>query len=84
MTMAHDQTCERIYHPPPQTKDIIEFLSNHVVQRAKHGIAGANANTFAYAPSKGFVGQDDFTVLVAYRQGKDTGTFSVHWHIVVQ
>ena len=85
MTMARDQTCERAYHPPPQTKDIPpEFLSNRVVQRAKHGVAGANANSFAYAPSKGYVGQDDFVVEVAYRQGKDTGKFSVHWHVVVQ
>ncbi len=78
--MGRDETCERVYHP----RFLAELLSNRVVRRAKHGIAGANGNTFAYSPFKGYVGPDDFTVEVGYRQGTEVGKFLVHWNIVVQ
>src|ERR1700742_2894154 len=60
MVVAHDQACERPYRPNTP----ITFLGNRVVQRARHGIAGANGNTFAYMPGKGYVGTDDFAVEV--------------------
>jgi hypothetical protein len=84
MVVGRDQACERTYQPPPNLRETIAFFSNRVVKRAQHGIAGANGNTFAYMPSKGYVGRDEFVVEVAYRQGQTTGKFSVHWSITVQ
>ena len=63
---------------------MVEFFGNRIVQRAKHGIAGANGTTFAYQPSKGYTGTDDFAVEVDFRQGKETGKFVVHFAVTVQ
>lgn len=83
MAVLRDQPCERPYRPA-RTSAPIEFLNNHVTQRAKHGIAGVEGNTFAYAPAKGYVGPDDFTVMMNYRLGKDVGKFFVHFAVTVQ
>jgi hypothetical protein len=83
LIVTHDQACERPYKPNPNGR-VIEFLGNRVVQRAKHGIAGASGNTFAYQPTKGYVGPDDFVVEVAYRQDRDVGKFFVHFAVTVQ
>lgn len=83
MAVQRDQPCERPYRPA-RTSAPIEFLNNHVTQRAKHGIAGVEGNTFAYSPAKGYVGPDDFTVMMNYRLGKDTGKFFVHFAVTVQ
>src|SRR5262245_13798353 len=80
MGMSRDEACERVY----RARGAEQILSNRVVQRARHGIAGANGNTFAYKPSTGYVGPDEFTVKVDYRQGNEVGAFFVHWNILVQ
>jgi hypothetical protein len=59
-------------------------LGHRVIQRAKHGVGGISGAVMAYAPGKGFVGKDEFTVQVDYRQGSDTGKFTVHWNVTVQ
>jgi hypothetical protein len=84
MSMARDQTCARVYTPGGAAITPMSILSNHVIQRAKHGIAGANGNTFAYSPNKGFSGTDEFVVEVAYKQGNESGKFTVHWNVTVQ
>jgi hypothetical protein len=88
MSMSRDQTCERVYTPGgglgAGSTNQMSILSNHVIQRARHGIAGANGNTFAYSPNKGFSGTDDFVVEVAYKQGNESGKFTVHWNVTVQ
>ena len=88
MSMSRDQTCERVYTPggaPGATPTTpASIVSNHVIQRARHGIAGANGNTFAYSPNKGFAGTDEFVVEVAYKQGSENGKFTVHWNVTVQ
>jgi hypothetical protein len=83
MSVVHDQACQRPYRPNPNFP-IVQFLSNRVIQRASHGIAGVNGTTFAYMPSKGYTGADEFAVEVAYRQGQDTGKFTVHFTVAVQ
>lgn len=80
IVVEHDRPCERPYRPNPNATPV-EFLNNRIVQRAKHGIAGVNGTTFAYAPSNGYVGADEFTVQVAYRQGNNTGK---HFNVLVQ
>ena len=82
MTVGRDQACERPYRPNGPAHAAI--LGNRVVQRAKHGIAGVNGNVFAYQPSKGFAGSDDFTVEVNYKQGNATGKFFVHFAVTVR
>ena len=82
MAVTHDSACERPYDPRGNAP--IEFLGHRVVARAKHGIAGLNGTTFAYAPAKGYVGPDDFTIEVDYRQNGQPGKFTVHWNVVVQ
>jgi hypothetical protein len=63
---------------------VVEFHGHRILQRAKHGIAGFNGLTFAYEPAKGYVGKDDFTVEVDYRQFGQNGKFIVHWNVTVQ
>lgn len=89
MSMSRDQTCVRPYSPGgaglgASATNPMSILSNRVVQRAKHGIAGANGNTFAYSPGKGYTGTDDFVVEVAYKQGNESGKFTIHWNVTVQ
>jgi len=83
MIVTRDTACERPYRPFA-TGRIVEIVSNRVVQRARHGIAGASGNTFAYRPEKGYVGPDEFVVEAAYRQDKDAGKFYVHFTVTVQ
>src|SRR5215468_6055154 len=70
MVVTRDTACERPYRPYA-TGRVVEIVSNRVVQRARHGIAGASSNTFAYKPEKGYVGPDEFVVEAAYRQDKE-------------
>ena len=83
MSMARDETCQRVYRPNYQLQKI-EFLGHRLVQRARHGIAGLNGTTFAYQPAKGYVGKDEFTIEVNYRDGSQSGKFTVHWTATVQ
>ena len=82
MVVSHDQACERPYRPGPNNS--MEFLGNRIVQRARHGIAGASGTVFAYQPAKGYVGPDDFVVEVSYRQRAEAGKFRVHFSVTVQ
>jgi hypothetical protein len=82
MSVSHDSACERPYDARGNTP--IEFLGHRVVARARHGIAGLNGTTFAYAPAKGYVGPDDFAIEVSYRQAGQPGKFVVHWNVVVR
>jgi hypothetical protein len=85
MSTSRDQVCERPYRwQAPAGTPSLEILGHRVIQRAKHGVAGINGVTMAYAPGKGFVGKDEFAVQVDYRQGSDTGKFTVHWNVTVQ
>jgi hypothetical protein len=83
MTVTRDTACERPYRPYSGGR-AVQIVSNRVVQRARHGIAGASGNTFAYKPATGYVGPDDFTVEVAYRQDNEAGKFFVHFAVKVQ
>jgi hypothetical protein len=83
MVVTHDTACERPYRPHTSGRTV-QIVSNRVVQRARHGIAGASGNVFAYKPEKGYVGSDDFTVEVAYRQDNEAGKFFVHFAVTVQ
>jgi len=87
MSMSRDQTCERPYAPGAMGTGSfasLEFRGHRIIQRAKHGLAGVNGNVMAYAPAKGYVGKDDFTVEVDFRQGTQSGKFQVHWNVTVQ
>src|SRR5438105_10714539 len=70
MSMSRDQVCERPNTPGAMgssSLNTLAFISERITQRAKHGIAGASGNTVAYAPAKGYVGKDEFTMEVEYR-----------------
>ena len=83
MVVTRDTACERPYRPYA-TGRLVQIVGNRVVQRARHGIAGASGNTFAYKPENGYVGPDDFMVEVAYRQENQSGKFFVHFTVTVQ
>ncbi len=85
MTLSRDEVCERPYDQGNRpTGPIQELLNHRLVQRAKHGVAGVSGIAMAYAPAKGYVGKDDFTVEVDFRQGTVTGKYYVHWNVMVQ
>lgn len=87
MIVQRDQPCERPYRPnlgSSASAQVIEFFDNRIIKRAQHGIAGVEGNTLAYAPAKGYVGSDEFIVLMNYRQGKEVGKFQVHFSVTVQ
>jgi hypothetical protein len=81
MSTTRGQACER-----PWIIDRTDTMvtSNRVTRRAKHGIAGANANTWAYQPGPGFVGTDDFTTVAHFKRDGAPGSFTVHWTVTVQ
>jgi len=80
MTVTRNEACHRPYRAP----DSIEKTDHRMVKRARHGIAGLNGNTFAYMPSKDFVGKDDFTIEVLFKQNQHYVRFFVHWNVIVQ
>jgi len=85
--MSRDEICERAYRTlglSNSTVTPVQIVSNRILQRARHGIAGASENTIAYAPTKGFVGEDEFVVEVNYRQAQDAGKFTVHYRVTVK
>lgn len=88
MSVSRGHACERPYRPTAPggmgALSTTVIVSNRVVQRAKHGIAGASSNTWAYQPAPGFVGTDDFTTEARFQTGGQTGTFTVHWTVTVQ
>ncbi len=85
MSTSRDQVCERPYRPQARPGiPVVQIIGHRIIQRAKHGIAGISGIAMAYAPGNGFVGKDEFTVEVDYRQGSDSGKFTVHWNVTVQ
>lgn len=88
MSTSRGQACERPYQPSAPggagAINTVVVVSNRVVQRAKHGIAGASATTWAYQPGPGFVGTDDFVTEARFQRGNETITFTVHWTVTVQ
>ena len=56
MSVSRDEPCERTLGSSGSIGLAPEFLGSHIVQRAKHGVAGVNGTTFAYAPAKGYTG----------------------------
>jgi len=85
MSTSRDQVCERPYNQGAvPTGPVQEILGHRLVQRARHGIAGVSGVAMAYAPAKGYVGKDEFTVEVDFRQGSEAGKYYVHWNVTVQ
>ena len=82
MSTSPGQACDRPWIT--DASDTIIITSNRVTQRAKHGIAGASSNTWAYQPAAGFVGTDDFTTEAHFKRDNETGSFTVHWTVTVQ
>jgi len=87
ISMSRDEVCERAYRPVGPSNATVtpaQIISNRIVQRARHGIAGVSSNILAYAPTKGFVGEDEFVVEANYRQAQESGKFTVHFRVTVK
>lgn len=85
MAVKRNQTCVRPFRPTTNAKTIAEISGDRVVQRASHGTAELKGSTITYAPSRGYVGDDSFTVAMTYRRSvADKGRFFVHLKVVVQ
>ena len=82
MGTSRDEPCERPYDQ--QGRAVLELLGHRIVQRAKHGVAGVSGLGMAYSPAKGYVGKDEFTVEVDFRQASETGKFYVHYNVTIQ
>ena len=81
MSTTRDHACDRPWIT--DASDTIVITGNRVTQRAKHGIAGASTNTWAYQPAPGFVGTDDFTTEAHFKRESESGSFTVHWTVTV-
>ena len=91
MSMSRDQTCVRPYSPGATglgtgIANPMTILSNRVIQRAKHGIAGANGNTFAYCCCRQGIYRDGrFRRRGRLQAGhRERGKFTIHWNVTVQ
>jgi hypothetical protein len=82
LAVSRDQPCERPFRL--KATDNVEMIAIRISERAKHGVAGSNGSMIAYAPSKGFVGHDDFVIEIRYRQRTDAGKAFVHFAVSVQ
>jgi hypothetical protein len=77
-----DQPCERTLSAVLMGD--LQYLGNRITQRAKHGIAGISGNALAYLPAKGYVGPDDFDLVMDYRNNREVGRYFVHFTVTVQ
>ena len=85
MDLHKNETCERVLGIPKGNYTVdAEYLSSRIVERAKHGIAGANGTTIAYQPAKDYVGADDFVMEMSFRQNGKAGKFTVHYAAMVR
>jgi hypothetical protein len=80
---TRDQACERGYSAAGGNVTA-EFLSNKVVEHAKHGVAGTSGNGMAYMPAKGYAGPDDFKVAVDFKDRTGVGKFYIHFNVTVK
>src|SRR5579872_7187107 len=83
IVLDHNEICERAAAQPGRTSEV-EYLGIRIVQKAKHGIAGANGVTIAYQPSKDYVGTDDFVTEMTYRENGKTSKFTVHYSVTIK
>jgi hypothetical protein len=77
-----DQPCERTLSAVLMGD--LQYLGNRITQRAKHGVAGITGNALAYLPAKGYIGPDDFDLVMDYRNNKEVGKYFVHFTVTVQ
>jgi hypothetical protein len=80
LSTSRDQPCTRPYFTGAS---VIQLVDHRLVEKARHGVAGLNGNTFAYAPAKSYVGADEFVIEVLYREHDKYGKFHVHWNVSV-
>ena len=65
----------------------MEITNVAITRRPSHGIAGANQGIvdhgFAYTPSPGFVGKDEFVVTVDSKGTVQNGTANIHGKVEI-
>ena len=82
ISLNRNETCERA-SKSPGTSDVA-YLGSRIIQKAKHGIAGANGAVIAYQPTKDFVGTDDFVMEMSFRQSGVAGKYTAHYVVTVK
>ena len=82
--LNHNETCERVSQVPQILGLDYQYVDSRIIQRAKHGIAGANGATIAYQPAKDFVGTDDFVMEMTYRENGKLGKYTAHYVVTVK
>jgi hypothetical protein len=86
ITTGRNEPCDRQFQQPGNggsTSDLA-YLGTRIVQKAKHGVAGAGGNALAYQPDKDYVGSDDFTVEVTYKQYGVSGKVTTHYEVTIK
>ena len=82
---GRNQDCERAFQQPGVRKnEDVVYLGARILQRAKHGIAGASGATVAYHPNKDFVGTDQFVLEMSYKQNGKPGKFTARYDVNVK
>jgi len=86
ITLNRNETCERAFQQPGArgpAGDVL-YLASRIIQRARHGIAGASGNVVAYRPAKDYVGTDDFVMKMTFNQYGKLGKFTTHYAVTVK
>jgi hypothetical protein len=84
ISLNHNETCERVSQVPQTAGMDYQYVDSRIIQRAKHGVAGANGATIAYQPAKDFVGTDDFAMEMTYRENGKLGKYTAHYVVTVK
>ena len=80
LSMDKNETCER----PALSYGNMQFHGGRIIERAKHGVAGASGTIVAYQPAKNYVGPDEFVVEITGKKDDAPVKYTVRYVVTVK